>query len=56
MLISELHNIITISAGANHLVAIDEWGQVFTWGVSDQGQLGRSVSSIGIVLFHFSLL
>lgn len=47
MLIPGLREIISISAGANHLVAIDEWGQVFTWGVSDQGQLGRSVSSIG---------
>lgn len=32
-----------ISAGANHLLALSEDGEVYAWGCGEQGQLGRRV-------------
>ncbi|KAI8120902.1 putative E3 ubiquitin-protein ligase HERC4 [Lucilia cuprina] len=41
-LIAELENyvITRISCGARHSMALNEWGQIFTWGHNDYGQLG----------------
>lgn len=44
-LVKELRNIIFIDAGANHIVAVSREGKVFTWGVGEQGQLGRKIMS-----------
>ena len=44
-LVKELRNIIFIDAGANHIVAVSREGKVYTWGVGEQGQLGRKVMS-----------
>jgi regulator of chromosome condensation len=33
----------TISAGANHLLALSDDGEVYAWGCGEQGQLGRRV-------------
>ena len=43
-LIQELDNyvITRICCGARHSLALSEWGQVFTWGHNDYGQLGIS--------------
>lgn len=37
-----LSNIIAISAGGNHTVALDSFGLVWTWGSNEFGQLGHS--------------
>ena len=37
------HRIVQIGAGANHLMAISEDGQVWAWGCGEQGQLGRRI-------------
>ncbi|KAJ2996832.1 Regulator of chromosome condensation [Globomyces sp. JEL0801] len=42
-LIPELKNIVQIGAGTNHLVALAKDGKIFTWGIGEQGQLGRKV-------------
>uniref|UniRef100_A0A336LYC2 CSON004352 protein n=1 Tax=Culicoides sonorensis TaxID=179676 RepID=A0A336LYC2_CULSO len=34
------YTIIAISAGSNHSLAINEWGQVFSWGSNELSQLG----------------
>ncbi|KAJ3261372.1 Regulator of chromosome condensation [Boothiomyces macroporosus] len=51
-LISELKNIVEISAGTNHLVALAKdgnpnltSGKIYTWGIGEQNQLGRKVMS-----------
>jgi len=36
-------NVKQIEAGANHLMAITDDGQVYSWGCGEQGQLGRRV-------------
>lgn len=35
--------IVQIAAGANHLMAINEKGELFSWGCGEQGQLGRRI-------------
>lgn len=44
-LLSELSHlrIKKISAGANHLLALSDDGEVYAWGCGEQGQLGRRV-------------
>jgi regulator of chromosome condensation len=42
-LIPELQNIKVLAAGGNHVQALDSKGNVFSWGSSSQGQLGRYV-------------
>jgi regulator of chromosome condensation len=42
-LIPELRNIVQISAGANHVIAVGNDGKIFSWGIGEQGQLGRKV-------------
>jgi len=38
-----LHDIVDISAGLNHVVALKSDGTVWTWGSNNQGQLGINV-------------
>ncbi|KAI9001996.1 regulator of chromosome condensation 1/beta-lactamase-inhibitor protein II [Gaertneriomyces semiglobifer] len=38
-----LENIVHISAGTNHLVAVGSDSKLYTWGVGEQGQLGHRV-------------
>ncbi|KAK8116484.1 GDP/GTP exchange factor [Apiospora kogelbergensis] len=40
-LIPEVRNITRLAAGANHVLALDKDGKVFTWGAGGQFQLGR---------------
>ncbi|KAH8666497.1 regulator of chromosome condensation 1/beta-lactamase-inhibitor protein II [Xylariales sp. PMI_506] len=39
--IEELKKIVRLASGANHVLALDEDGKVFTWGSGGQYQLGR---------------
>ena len=41
--IPELKNITKIACGANHCLALDNRGHVFSWGAGQQHQLGRRV-------------
>eukprot|EP00116_Pleurobrachia_bachei_P005053 sb/3465315/ len=34
------HNITQIDVGSEHVVALSDTGQVFTWGINNEGQLG----------------
>ena len=43
MLMPGLKNIKQLSAGSNHILALDEKGNVFAWGNGQQSQLGRRV-------------
>ncbi|KAJ3278560.1 Regulator of chromosome condensation [Borealophlyctis nickersoniae] len=36
-----LTRIIDIDCGANHMIAIQDGGTVYSWGIAEQGQLGR---------------
>lgn len=36
--------VTSLSAGANHLVALTADGQIYSWGCGEQGQLGRRIS------------
>ncbi|KAH7381772.1 regulator of chromosome condensation 1/beta-lactamase-inhibitor protein II [Cadophora sp. MPI-SDFR-AT-0126] len=38
-----LKNIISLAAGNNHMLALDNKGKVFAWGTGEQNQLGRRV-------------
>ena len=40
-----LTNIIDISAGENHVIALKDDGTVWSWGLNDQGQLGLDITS-----------
>lgn len=40
------YTIKSISCGANHCLAVDEWGKVFSWGTNDTGQLGHNQSEV----------
>jgi regulator of chromosome condensation len=44
-LIPELKNIVHVDAGANHVLAIAQDGKIWSWGIGEQGQLGRKVMS-----------
>lgn len=39
-----LDNVVQLSAGGMHGVALTEEGEVLTWGVNDQGALGRKTN------------
>lgn len=43
ILIPELKQIATLSAGGNHILALDKNGNAFTWGCGEQNQLGRRI-------------
>lgn len=36
-----LVNIVAISAGNHHVLALDRWGHVWAWGKNESGQLGN---------------
>ena len=36
----DTRNIVSVSAGSSHALALDEFGQVFAWGRGTEGQLG----------------
>ncbi|PVH86224.1 RCC1/BLIP-II [Cadophora sp. DSE1049] len=38
-----LKNIVSLAAGNNHMLALDNKGNVFAWGTGEQDQLGRRV-------------
>ncbi|KAH6566114.1 hypothetical protein BASA50_006301 [Batrachochytrium salamandrivorans] len=48
-LMPDLKGIVQISAGTNHLIAVSRDGKIYTWGVGEQGQLGRKVISRHVV-------
>lgn len=37
--------ITAVAAGAKHSLAINEWGQVFSWGSNEMSQLGYETES-----------
>ncbi len=41
----ENYKIVQIACGVAHSMAIDEWGQVYTWGSNSRGQLGNDTTS-----------
>lgn len=43
MLLPTLKNIKVLSAGTNHVLALDHKGQVLAWGCGQQNQLGRRI-------------
>jgi regulator of chromosome condensation len=59
MQIVQLKKIVTLAAGANHILALDNKGHVFAWGSGQQNQLGRRVvertRSGGLVPREFGL-
>lgn len=42
------HNIVDVACGEYHSVAVNEWGQVFSWGSNSYGQLGTYTAIICI--------
>jgi E3 ubiquitin-protein ligase HERC4 len=42
----ENYSITQVACGNRHSMAINEWGQLFTWGCDEYGQLGQEVSTI----------
>lgn len=42
-LVPGIKNVVSIAAGSNHLVAVTAEGKIYTWGVGEQGQLGRKI-------------
>lgn len=47
ILIPGLKKIKSLACGANHVVALDDKGAIFTWGAGDRGQLGRRLLERG---------
>lgn len=43
VLLPELKNIIDITSGANHAMALDKKGTIFVWGSGEQNQLGYHI-------------
>ena len=44
----DFQNVVNIACGEYHSMAVNEWGQVFSWGSNSHGQLGIIESDIGI--------
>lgn len=42
--VQSLTNIVSIAAGDNHAIAIDNLGNVYTWGLNSKGQLGNGTT------------
>ena len=40
-----LSNIVKISAGTDHVIAVSKTGEVYTWGENDYGQLGNGATT-----------
>lgn len=45
VIIPGLDSIVRLAAGAQHVLALDNKGNLFTWGCGEHGQLGRWVST-----------
>lgn len=43
LLITELQHIVSIACGSNHCIAVSAEGKTYSWGVGEQGQLGRKI-------------
>ena len=43
---TQVESIVDLSAGATHSIAMDRWGQVFTFGDNDYGQIGANEGEI----------
>ncbi|XP_037043609.1 probable E3 ubiquitin-protein ligase HERC4 isoform X1 [Bradysia coprophila] len=43
----ENYKIVQIACGVAHSMAMDEWGQVYTWGSNSRGQLGNDTTNYG---------
>jgi len=43
-----LSNIVKISAGVDHVMALSKTGEVYTWGFNDVGQLGNGSTTRGV--------
>lgn len=43
-LLPDLHNIVDVSCGNDHVLALDNKGVIFAWGNGQQNQLGRRVT------------
>lgn len=41
----EAHPIISVACGDSHSLALNRWGEVFSWGSDDFGQLGHQLGS-----------
>lgn len=41
----EAHEIVHVSCGASHSMALNKWGQVYAWGSDHNGQLGLQVEN-----------
>ena len=41
--------IVSVAAGADHNLAVDEGGGVWVWGRNDSGQLGKNTRTLGVV-------
>ena len=39
------YRVVRAAAGANHSLAVDEWGSLFSWGSDESGQLGHNQGS-----------
>lgn len=37
----DFQNIVNVACGEHHSVAVNEWGQIFSWGSNSHGQLGN---------------
>ncbi|TPX32425.1 hypothetical protein SmJEL517_g04468 [Synchytrium microbalum] len=44
-----LHDVMDIAAGSNHMIAITDDGKLWSWGIGEQGQLGRRLAVRQIV-------
>ena len=47
--------ICKVACGESHTLAVNEWGQVFSWGSSSHGQLGKIIVVIVAVKLLLSL-
>lgn len=45
-----LNNIVSISAGENHCLAVDANGRVYSWGSNSNGQLGYGDTGLGLAV------
>lgn len=43
----ENYKIVQVACGVAHSMAMDEWGQVYTWGSNSRGQLGNDTTNPG---------
>lgn len=47
---------VAVAAGRYHSVGLDSWGRVYTWGLNDYGQLGRTASTASDGVSHWCSL